>query len=95
MLVSSPEFTKGVNSLAKLLNITPHPDHLITLQAISKLICTRLHSQALQNPDLVLVKVISMKKRFEIEYYFAVDFLGCSDSTGRSKPRFECGGCGL
>ncbi|XP_042882907.1 RNA transcription, translation and transport factor protein-like [Penaeus japonicus] len=46
----SPEFRDGVNRLAKQLNITPHPNHLITLKAISKLIRTRLSTEALQNP---------------------------------------------
>ncbi|XP_071544770.1 RNA transcription, translation and transport factor protein [Panulirus ornatus] len=46
----SPEFRDGVTRLAQQLNITPHPDHLITLKAISKLVSTRLSAEALQNP---------------------------------------------
>lgn len=46
----SSEFRDGVNNLAKLLNITPHPEHLVTLKAVSKLIKTRLSADALQNP---------------------------------------------
>ncbi|KAG7170879.1 RNA transcription, translation and transport factor protein-like, partial [Homarus americanus] len=39
----SPEFRDGIIRLTQQLNITPHPDHLITLKAISKLISTRLN----------------------------------------------------
>ncbi|XP_064100132.1 RNA transcription, translation and transport factor protein-like [Macrobrachium nipponense] len=46
----SAEFRDGVNNLAKQLNINPHPDHLVTLKAVSKLIRTRLSADALQNP---------------------------------------------
>lgn len=47
----------GVNRLAKQLNITPHPDHLVTLKAISKLIRTRLSPEALQKPGDVVHQV--------------------------------------
>ncbi|KAK3882712.1 hypothetical protein Pcinc_012918 [Petrolisthes cinctipes] len=50
----SSEFRDGVNRLAKQLNITPHPDHLITLKAASKLIRTRLSPEALQKPGDVV-----------------------------------------
>ncbi|XP_076030086.1 RNA transcription, translation and transport factor protein [Oratosquilla oratoria] len=46
----SPDFIEGVNKLAGLLNINPHPDHLVTLQAISKMVKSRLNNEALQNP---------------------------------------------
>ncbi|KAK9507671.1 hypothetical protein O3M35_007477 [Rhynocoris fuscipes] len=36
------EFRKGVNSLADLLKITPHPDHLVTLEAICSLVTQSL-----------------------------------------------------
>ncbi|XP_039282283.1 RNA transcription, translation and transport factor protein [Nilaparvata lugens] len=52
----SEDFKKGVNSLAKLLQITPHPNHLITLRAISKLINQRLTAEAIQNVDSVVPK---------------------------------------
>lgn len=52
----SAEFKNGVNMLAKLVNITLHPDHLITLRAVSKLICQRLSTEALENPDSVVPK---------------------------------------
>lgn len=57
--VESAEFKNGVNVLAKLLNITLHPDHLITLRAVSKLICQRLSTEALENPDSIVPKVIN------------------------------------
>ncbi|XP_049858216.1 RNA transcription, translation and transport factor protein isoform X1 [Schistocerca gregaria] len=52
----SPDFKKGVNALAQLLNVTAHPDHLITLKAISKVVCQRLSADALENPQSVIVK---------------------------------------
>jgi len=50
----SPDFRDGVNQLAKQLNINPHPDHLVTLKAISKLVKNRLSAEALQNPGEVV-----------------------------------------
>ncbi|XP_045594137.1 RNA transcription, translation and transport factor protein [Procambarus clarkii] len=50
----SPEFRDGINRLAQQLNITAHPDHLITLKAISKLVSTRLSAEAIQNPGEVI-----------------------------------------
>ncbi|PSN35874.1 UPF0568 protein [Blattella germanica] len=52
----SPDFKKGVNALAQLLRVTQHPDHLITLKAVSKVVCQRLSAEALENPDSVIVK---------------------------------------
>lgn len=54
--VESNEFKLGVNRIAKLLNITQHPNHLITLDACSKLVCQRLNVAALANPGSVVVK---------------------------------------
>jgi len=51
---NAPEFKAGVESLADYLKVTKHPDHLITLQAICKLVSTRFNTKALQNPDLVV-----------------------------------------
>jgi RNA transcription, translation and transport factor protein len=55
--VHSDECKIGVAKLAKMLNVVNHPDHLVTLRAISKLIKTRLNHEALANPDAVIVKV--------------------------------------
>ncbi|KAJ8881666.1 hypothetical protein PR048_018152 [Dryococelus australis] len=52
----SLDFKKGVNTLAQLLKVTPHPDHLITLRAVSKVVRRRLSAEALENPDSVIVK---------------------------------------
>ncbi|KDR10556.1 UPF0568 protein C14orf166 homolog [Zootermopsis nevadensis] len=52
----SADFKKGVNTLAQLLQITSHPDHLITLKAVSKVVCQRLSAEALENPSSVIVK---------------------------------------
>lgn len=56
-VVESEDFKSGVQSLAKMLNVTNHPDHLVTLQAVSKVICERLNSEALQKPDSFIPKV--------------------------------------
>jgi len=50
---NAPEFKAGVESLADYMKVTKHPDHLITLQAICKLVSTRFNSKAIQNPELV------------------------------------------
>nr|CAD7439104.1 unnamed protein product [Timema bartmani] len=50
------DFKKGVNALAQLLNVTAHPDHLITLKAVSKVVQRRISAEALENPDSVIVK---------------------------------------
>ncbi|KAF2367026.1 Protein of unknown function UPF0568 [Trinorchestia longiramus] len=47
---SSPDFRDGVTKLAEVLNIQPHPDHLVTLKAVSHLIKTRLSQEALASP---------------------------------------------
>ena len=36
------------------LQITKHPDHLVTLQAICKLVATRLNPKSLRNPSSVV-----------------------------------------
>lgn len=52
----SPEFKKGVNSLAEKLKIRPHPNHLTTLEACCKLISARLNEDALAHPEFVIPK---------------------------------------
>nr|CAD7401444.1 unnamed protein product [Timema poppensis] len=54
--IDSVDFKKGVNALARLLNVTAHPDHLITLKAVSKVVQRRISAEALENPDSVIVK---------------------------------------
>ncbi|XP_014205919.1 UPF0568 protein C14orf166 homolog [Copidosoma floridanum] len=49
------DFKNGVNSLAKLLTIPQHPNHLMTLEACAKLICKRLNPAAIQYPNSVIV----------------------------------------
>ncbi|XP_012538552.1 RNA transcription, translation and transport factor protein [Monomorium pharaonis] len=44
-------FKNGVNSIAKLLNVPKHSDHLITLQACSKLVCNKLNSDAIKQSN--------------------------------------------
>ncbi|XP_014671871.1 PREDICTED: UPF0568 protein C14orf166 homolog isoform X1 [Priapulus caudatus] len=43
-----PDFKAGVTSLAQLLQIPRHPDHLVTLKAVTKLISERLSPDALE-----------------------------------------------
>ncbi|XP_068894364.1 RNA transcription, translation and transport factor protein [Tenebrio molitor] len=52
----SKEFAEGITNVAKLLNITPHPDPLITLKAVAKMVTTRLSPQAQANPSEVIIK---------------------------------------
>ena len=47
-IVESDEFKNGVQSLAKLLKVHPHSDHLMTLKACSQFIAQKLNTQALQ-----------------------------------------------
>ncbi|XP_011504365.1 PREDICTED: UPF0568 protein C14orf166 homolog [Ceratosolen solmsi marchali] len=54
----SNDFKDGINTLAKLLSIPQHPNHLITLEACSQFICKRLNHAAVQNPNSVIVKGI-------------------------------------
>jgi len=51
----SDDFKTGVNNLAKLLNVTKHPNHLITVTAISQLIKAKLSSEVLKNPTDYIV----------------------------------------
>jgi RLL motif-containing protein 1 len=55
--VDSADFKKGVDALAQLLRVSSHPDHLITLKAVSKVVCQRLSAEALENPESLIVKV--------------------------------------
>jgi len=47
---ASPDFKSGIASLAECLGVPPHPDPLVTLQALSHVVTTRLSQQALDNP---------------------------------------------
>jgi len=46
---SSPEFIAGVNAIADQLEITKHPNHLITFEAIATLVKTRMSKKVLAN----------------------------------------------
>lgn len=52
----STEFKTGTYSLAKLLRIPHHPNHLITLKACSKLVQRRLNSECLRNPNSKIIR---------------------------------------
>lgn len=45
------DFKDGVDRLAKLLNVTKHPDHLITLSAVCRIIKERLNADVLKHPS--------------------------------------------
>jgi hypothetical protein len=73
VLVNGDDFKAGVVKLAKMLNVVNHPDHLVTLRAISKLVRSRLNPEALAKPESVVVKVILLlivvsPERFGILY---------------------------
>ncbi|CAL7941993.1 unnamed protein product [Xylocopa violacea] len=52
----SNQFKEGTYSVAKLLRIPRHPNHLITLKACSKLVQRRLNSECLQNPNSKIIR---------------------------------------
>ncbi|XP_012285473.1 RNA transcription, translation and transport factor protein [Orussus abietinus] len=52
----SEDFKSGVNAIAKILKVPQHPNHLITLEACSKVVCKRLNPNAIQNPNTVVIK---------------------------------------
>lgn len=43
--------------MAKILKISPHPDTLITLKAVAKVVSEKLDQHALDNPGEYIVKV--------------------------------------
>lgn len=57
LLVYSTEFKEGIEKLADLLNISKHPDHINTLKAIHTFVTTRLSTEAIKNPSIVIPKV--------------------------------------
>lgn len=52
----SKEFTDRITQMAKALKITPYPDPLVTLRAVRKVICSRLSSDCVENPNKVIVE---------------------------------------
>lgn len=55
--VGGKEFENGVKNLAQILKISPHPNPLITLKAISKVVCNRLSRNAIEKPNDFIIKV--------------------------------------
>lgn len=67
----SKEFKDGVSALAKLLEIPEHPNHLITLEACSKLVRKKLSPTVVQNPSAFIPK----GKPFPVlDFKFGSDF---------------------
>ncbi|KAF3425934.1 hypothetical protein E2986_01449 [Frieseomelitta varia] len=54
--IENNQFQEGVYSVAKLLRIPQHPNHLVTLKACSKLVQRRLNSECLRNPNSKIVR---------------------------------------
>ncbi|XP_014485603.1 PREDICTED: UPF0568 protein C14orf166 homolog [Dinoponera quadriceps] len=53
----SNAFKIGVSSIAKLLRVPQHSDHLVTLQACSKLVCNKLNVETVkQRPNTMTAK---------------------------------------
>lgn len=50
------DFKNGVECIAKMLKISPHPNPLVTLKACSKLICSRLNPESIKNPNDFIIK---------------------------------------
>lgn len=50
--VTSPDFEAGVRTLAARLSIPHHPDHLLVLAAVSRVIKENLNKEALKQPIL-------------------------------------------
>ncbi|KAF2879471.1 hypothetical protein ILUMI_26695 [Ignelater luminosus] len=50
------DFESGVKNLAQILKISPHPNPLITLKAISKVVCNRLSRNAIEKPNDFIIK---------------------------------------
>ncbi|KAF5303623.1 hypothetical protein FQA39_LY09870 [Lamprigera yunnana] len=53
---TSEEFEKGIKAIAQMLKISAHPNPLITLKAVSKVMCNRLHANAIKNPQDYIIK---------------------------------------
>lgn len=56
----SDDFKSGVNNLATLLKVTKHPNHLMTLKAISRLIQQKLNSEVIKNPSAAMIEGTSI-----------------------------------
>lgn len=56
-LVRSKEFADGINELAKVLNTRSHPNPLVTLTAVRKVITKRLAAERVENPDNYILTV--------------------------------------
>lgn len=62
--VQTEEFKPGLNRLIQLLPVTPHPDRLVTMRAITQLLRQRLSPEARENPDTVIPKVYFYTAKF-------------------------------
>ncbi|KAK5647616.1 hypothetical protein RI129_002508 [Pyrocoelia pectoralis] len=53
---ASKDFKTGIECIAQMLKISPHPNPLVTLKACSKLICSRFNQNAIKNPNDYIIK---------------------------------------
>lgn len=56
MTVQSADFKAGVETLADLLDVAKHPDHLVTLEAVAKVVKERLDPSVLQDSSRTSAK---------------------------------------
>ena len=54
-LVHSKDFESGVRNLASLLHIPYHPDHLVSLMAISRVVKQNLSNDALKEQIIEVI----------------------------------------
>jgi len=56
---SSPDFSKAVDVIAEMLEITKHPNHLVTLEAIVNFVKKRMNQDVVKDPSSVIPKGIA------------------------------------
>jgi len=80
--VNDPDFKAGVMSLAGLLQIPPHPDHIQVLKAISIIVQQRLNKQAVEEVQKTGIKPVHQIPMDKIDLGFET---GDSISTEAAK----------
>lgn len=67
---NDPDFKAGVASLAQLLQIPPHPDHLVVLKAVCLLVKEKLSKEALEKLSKEGIKIAASVTLDKIELGF-------------------------
>uniref|UniRef100_A0A6P7FQH5 Uncharacterized protein E02H1.5-like n=1 Tax=Diabrotica virgifera virgifera TaxID=50390 RepID=A0A6P7FQH5_DIAVI len=65
----SPEFAEGIKELAKVLNVVCHPDPLVTLKAVRKVVIQRMSPDCVEHPEKYVLKVCIQKTYYEVFFY--------------------------